>query len=204
MKTYAYIRVSSREQNMDRQLAAIAPYHLPNEQIYCEWQSGKDFRRPAWQALLCKLQAGDLLLVLSIDRLGRNYEEILEQWRYITKTLRAEIMVLDMPLLDTRQKEGNLTGALISDLVLQILAYVAETEREFIHRRQAEGIAAARARGAHLGRKPLAEPAVFAQVCERYGGGALTARDAAAALEMSRASFYRRYQGYLAQNVKIP
>ena len=139
MKQYAYIRVSSKDQNVDRQFAALEPYKIPPKQIYCDRQSGKDFERPAYQKLIRRLRKGDLLIVKSIDRLGRNYNEILEQWALITKKIGADILVLDMALLDTRERGGDLTGAFIADLVLQILAYVAQTEREFIRQRQAEG-----------------------------------------------------------------
>lgn len=138
MKTYAYVRVSTKEQNVDRQLKALQPYGIPQKNIYCDYQSGKNIDRPGYRKLLKKMKGGDLLIIKSIDRLGRNYNEILSQWQYITKQLGADILVLDMSLLDTREKEGNLTGTLIADLVLQILAYVAQTEREFIHQRQKE------------------------------------------------------------------
>lgn len=136
MRKYAYIRVSTKEQNVDRQILALEPYHILEKNIYCDYQSGKDFERPEYQKLLRKLKEGDLLIVKSIDRLGRNYNDILSQWQYITKEIKADIMVLDMELLDTRQKTGNLTGTLIADLVLQIFAYVAQMEREFICQRQ--------------------------------------------------------------------
>lgn len=144
MNKYAYLRVSTKEQNIDRQLLALELYEIPEKNIYIDYQSGKDFNRPSYQALMKILQQGDLLIIKSIDRLGRNYNDILMQWQYITKTLKSDILVLDMELLDTRQKDGNLTGTLIADLVLQIFAYVAQTEREYIHQRQAEGIAAAK------------------------------------------------------------
>ena len=133
MKQYGYIRVSTKEQHIDRQLVALEPFNLPRQNIYCDYQSGKDFSRPSYQKLLRKMKAGDLLIIKSIDRLGRNYTEILNQWQYITKTLHVDILVIDMPLLDTREKEGDLTGVFVADLVLQILAYVAQTERDFIH-----------------------------------------------------------------------
>ena len=152
MEQYAYIRVSTKEQNVERQIFALEPYHIPKKNIYCDYQSGKDFERPAYQKLLKKLKAGDLMIVKSIDRLGRNYSDILIQWQYITKEIKADILVLDMELLDTRKKSGNLTGTLISDLVLQIFAYVAQTEREFISQRQMEGIEAAKRKGKKFGR----------------------------------------------------
>lgn len=132
MKQYAYIRVSSKDQNVERQLVALQPYQIPEKQIFCDYQSGKDYDRPEYQRMLRRLKQGDLVIVKSIDRLGRNYDEILEQWTRITRHIGADILVLDMPLLDTRERNDNLTGALIADLVLQILAYVAQTEREFI------------------------------------------------------------------------
>ena len=195
MTQYAYIRVSTKEQNIDRQMAALEPFHLPRGHIFCDYQSGKDFRRPAYQKLMKRLRAGDLLIVKSIDRLGRNYEEILLQWQYITKTVKADILVLDMELLDTRAKDGDLTGTLIADLVLQILAYVAQTEREFIHRRQAEGIAAAKRKGVKFGPKEKAVPEGFAGMRERYLRVEISGQKAADALGMSRSTFYRRCQG---------
>lgn len=165
MEQYAYIRVSTKEQNIDRQLLALEQYHIPLKNIYCDYQSGKNFDRPAYKKLITKLRRNDVLIIKSIDRLGRNYNDILVQWQYITKEIGADIVVLDMELLDTRVKDNNLTGTLIADLVLQIFAYVAQTEREFIRQRQAEGIAAARAKGKKLGRKCIAMPEGFEQVC---------------------------------------
>ena len=147
MNQYAYIRVSTKEQNIDRQMVALEAYNVPQQNIFCDYQSGKDFDRPEYKKLLKKLKEGDVLFVKSIDRLGRSYNDILVQWQYITKEIKADIVVLDMDLLDTRTRTDNLTGTLIADLVLQIFAYVAQTEREFIHQRQAEGIAIAKANG---------------------------------------------------------
>ena len=130
MANYAYVRVSTREQNIDRQLAALEPYNIPKQNIFCDYQSGKDFDRPAYRKMLKRLKAGDLLIIKSIDRLGRNYKDTLVEWQNITKTIGADILVLDMELLDTRQKEGGLAGMLIADLVLQVMAYFAQTERE--------------------------------------------------------------------------
>lgn len=197
MKQYAYIRVSSKDQNVDRQFAALEPYKIPPKQIYCDRQSGKDFERPAYQKLIRRLRKGDLLIVKSIDRLGRNYNEILEQWALITKKIGADILVLDMALLDTRERSGDLTGAFIADLVLQILAYVAQTEREFIRQRQAEGIAAARAKGVRFGRRPDALPPRFEEVCRLYASGRLSVREAAEELGMSKSSFYRKCRRFL-------
>ena len=144
--TYGYVRVSTRDQNEARQLVAMKEFGVPDDCVYMDKQSGKDFNRPRYQELVQRLQPNDVLVVKSIDRLGRNYEDILEQWRVITKEKQAAIVVIDMPLLDTRQGR-DLTGTLIADIVLQLLSYVAETERNFIRQRQAEGIAAARASG---------------------------------------------------------
>lgn len=194
MKRYAYIRVSTKEQNVDRQILALEPYHISKRDIYCDYQSGKDFKRPAYQKLLKKLKKGDLLIVKSIDRLGRNYNDILVQWQYITKEIRADILVLDMELLDTRQKAGNLTGTLIADLVLQIFAYVAQTEREFISQRQAEGIAAAKRKGKKFGRPEKEMPDDFEKICRRCEQGELSIRQAAEILGVSHSTFYRKYR----------
>ena len=155
--TYGYVRVSTRDQNETRQLDAMREFGVAEEHIIVEKQSGKDFKRPSYQRLMQSLRPGDVLVVKSIDRLGRNYAEILEQWGMITKQLEAAIVVLDMPLLDTRRGR-DLTGTLIADIVLQLLSYVAQTERENIRQRQAEGIAAARLRGTQFGRRPMEMP----------------------------------------------
>lgn len=193
MADYAYVRVSTKEQNIDRQLAALKPYNIPKKNIYCDYQSGKDFDRPAYQKMLRHLRSGDLLIVKSIDRLGRNYNDILVQWQCITKEIGADILVLDMDLLDTREKNGSLTGTLIADMVLQIMAYFAQTERESIHQRQADGIAAAKAKGKHLGRNPTPLPDGFEAVCVRCYSGELSTREAAATLSMSHTTFYRHF-----------
>lgn len=159
-RTYGYIRVSSREQNVARQVVALHDFGITDECIFLDKQSGKDFNRPAYQRLIRMLQAGDVLVVKSIDRLGRNYEEILEQWRLITKEKGAAIVVLDMPRLDTRSNR-DLTGTLIADIVLQLLSYVAETERAFIKQRQREGIDAAKSRGVRFGPPEKARPEGF-------------------------------------------
>ena len=200
MAIYAYIRVSTKEQNIDRQIIALEPFQIPHKNIFCDYQSGKDFDRPAYQKLLRKMKPGDLLIVKSIDRLGRNYNDILVQWQYITKELHADIKVLDMELLDTRAKNGDLTGTLISDLVLQILAYVAQKEREFIRTRQAEGIAAAKAKGVHLGRKPMKRPEQFETVRLQWMEGQISAREAGRRLGVSHSTFCRWSRDYLKNN----
>lgn len=194
MEQYAYIRVSTKEQNIDRQRIALEPYHVAEKNIYCDFQSGKNFARPAYQRMIKKLKPGDLVIVKSIDRLGRNYNDILIQWQYITKELKADILVLDMELLDTRQKAGNLTGTLIADLVLQILAYVAQTEREFIIQRQAEGIAAAKRNGKKFGRPQIEIPDEFEAICQKCSAGRISIRQAAAELGMNHSTFYRKYK----------
>lgn len=191
-QTYGYVRISTKEQNEARQLAALAEYEIPQRNLFIDRQSGKDFDRPAYKRLMKRLHPGDLLIVQSIDRLGRNYGEILEQWRIITKEKQADIMILDMPLLNTRTQCKDLTGTFIADLVLQILSYVAQTEHEFIRKRQAEGIAAARARGVKFGasKKPL--PEGFTQARESWRNGRLSVREAARAAGMPHMTFYRR------------
>ena len=188
-QTYGYARVSTREQNEERQLVAMREFGVKDENILLDKQSGKDFQRPAYRRLLRKLKSGDTLVIKSIDRLGRDYGEILEQWRIITKEKQAAIVVLDIPLLDTRQKERDLTGTFIADLVLQILSYVAQTEREFIRQRQAEGIAAARARGVQFGRPALERPALFRQVQEAWERKEISAREAGRRLNVNHATF---------------
>lgn len=187
---YGYARVSTREQNEERQLIALTGFGIAESAIFVDKQSGKDFERTQYRRLMRKLKNGDTLVVKSIDRLGRNYEEILEQWRIITKEKRAAIVVLDMPLLDTRQNR-DLTGTLISDIVLQLLSYVAQLEREFIHRRQAEGIAAAKAQGVRFGREPLPVPAEFPEVLERWRRGRINSRTAGALLGVSQTTFLK-------------
>lgn len=186
--TYGYIRVSSKDQNEERQRIAMHEAGVDDRHIFMDKQSGKDFERPGYRRVLRKLKPDDTLIIKSIDRLGRNYEEILEQWRVITKEKRAAIVVLDMPLLDTRQGR-DLTGTLIADIVLQLLSYVAQTERDFIRQRQAEGIAAAKANGVRFGRRPLERPEEFEQLCAKWQQGSLSAREAARRLGISRQTF---------------
>lgn len=187
---YGYIRVSTKEQNEDRQRLAMLEAGIPVKHIVLDKQSGKDFNRPGYRRLCKKMKPGDTLFIKSIDRLGRNYDEILEQWRYLTKERRIAIVVLDMPLLDTR-KGKDLTGELISDIVLQLLSYVAQTEREYIHQRQAEGIAAAKARGVRFGRKPIQKPSEFNQVFQQWKTGELSARKAASKLGVAHQTFLK-------------
>ena len=189
MATYGYARVSTREQNLDRQLNALADFGLDTAQVVREKASGKDFERPVWQQLVAKLRHGDLLVVKSIDRLGRDYDDIIEQWKLITRERGADIVVLDMPLLDTRQRVEGITGTFISDLVLQILSYVAQVERESIRARQAEGIAAAKARGVHCGRPACQRPRNYAATKASFEAGSITRREAARRLGVSTTTF---------------
>ena len=189
-KEYGYIRVSTKEQKTDRQMDALLAIGLAKKNIFEDRQSGKDFERPRYKMLLGRLKPGDIMFVKSIDRLGRNYEEILDQWHRITRVKRADIVVLDMPLLDTRRKEKDLTGTFVADLVLQILSYVAETERRNIRQRQAEGIAAARARGVRFGNpgKPL--PPDFERVVGQWRRRELPLEEALNRLQVGRTYFY--------------
>lgn len=189
-KIYGYARVSTKEQNLERQLVAMREFGVPEKQIWQDKLSGKDFERPAYLHLMKKIKSGDTLVIKSIDRLGRNYEEILEQWRVITKEKQASIVVLDMPLLDTKH-DLDLIRTLIADIVLQLLSYVAQTEREFIRQRQAEGIAAAKARGEHLGRKPKKKPADYPGVYNQWCSGKLSARKAASRLGVNHKTFLK-------------
>lgn len=189
---YGYIRVSSKDQNEERQLIAMKELEVPEKNIFIDKQSGKDFERPQYKRMLRKMRKGDLLYIKSIDRLGRNYSEILEQWAVITKEKQINIVVIDMPLLDTRDKGQDLIGVFISDLVLQILSYVAETERDFIKKRQAEGIAAAKARGVKFGAKKKELPENFEQVKGLWEKGEISTREAGEILNISYSTFYRR------------
>jgi len=193
-KTYGYIRVSSKDQNEERQRIAMRDFGIPDGCVFVDKQSGKDFERPGYRHLMEKIKPADTLVIKSIDRLGRNYEEILAQWRIITKEKRAGIVVLDMPLLDTRQGR-DLTGTLIADIVLQLLSYVAQTEREFIRQRQAEGIAAAKARGVKFGRKPMERPQEFESLRTEWENGHMSARNAAAQLGITHRTFIKWAKG---------
>ena len=190
MMEYGYVRVSTREQNEQRQMIALREFGIPDKYIFLDKQSGKDFKRPNYIKLIRKLKNGDTLVIKSIDRLGRNYDEILEQWRILTKEKQAYIVVLDMPLLDTRQNR-DLTGTLIADIVLQLLSYVAQTEREFIRQRQAEGIAAAKERGVKFGRAPMERPAAYQEVKRQWEADRISARAAASQLGITHRTFLK-------------
>ena len=200
MQTYGYVRVSSQDQNEDRQMLAMQELSIAAEHIYIDKQSGKDFERPQYRRLIKRLRPGDLLYIKSIDRLGRNYEEIQNQWRIITKERGADIAVLDMPLLDTRNGK-DLMGTFIADLVLQILSFVAHSERDSIHKRQAEGIAAARKRGVHLGRPIKSAPDNFGDIAKLWNNGKITLPVALKQCGgISKSTFYRRLTEYNIQN----
>ena len=192
---YGYIRVSTREQNEDRQRIAMEEAGVPERNVYMDKQSGKDFNRPQYRKLLRKLKKDDLLYIKSIDRLGRNYEEILQQWRYLTKDKGIDIVVLDMPLLDTRRGK-DLMGTFLSDIVLQVLSFVAENERTNIRQRQAEGIAAAKARGVRFGRPEKEIPADFGEIVAAWEQKQLPISEALTRCDMSEATFYRRLREY--------
>ena len=192
MQKYGYVRVSTREQNEARQLDALAPYQIPQKNLFVEKKSGKDFNRPVYRRLTKRLRPGDLLILKSIDRLGRDYDEILEEWRHITKEIGADVLILDMPLLDTRAKGRDLTGTFIADLVLQILSYVAQTERENIRQRQMEGIAAAKRQGVKFGRPALPLPDKFDEIHRAWRGKKLTLKQAARKCGMPEGTFYAK------------
>ena len=193
MKTemYGYVRVSSKDQCEARQVLALREFEVPERNIYMDKMSGKDFNRPQYRRMVRRLRAGDVLVVKSIDRLGRNYEEILEEWRMLTKKREVAVVVLDMPLLDTRTSGRNLTGVFVADLVLQILSYVAQTEREYIRQRQKEGIAAAKQRGVKFGRPKKQVPEEFARLREKWMDKEMTSREAAKRLGISQNTFLR-------------
>jgi len=191
MAQYFYVRVSSFDQCEDRQIIAMQRLNIPPENVYTDKQSGKDFHRPAYQSLLKKLKHGDLLYVLSIDRLGRNYEDIQSQWRILTKEKGVDVVVVDMPLLDTRIHK-DLMGTFIADLVLQILSFVAHSERDCIKNRQAEGIKAAKARGVRFGRPVKKSPDNLGEVVKRWELGKMKTKDALKLLNLSESTFYRR------------
>lgn len=192
MSEYAYIRVSTKDQKTDRQLDSLRRLNIPARNIFVDKQSGKDFDRPRYSRLMKKIRPEDVIYVKSIDRLGRNYSDILRQWAFITREKKADIVVLDMPLLDTRQKDGDLMGVFIADLVLQILSYVAQTERDFIKKRQAEGIAAAKERGVKFGAKMIEMPPEFELVKRKWEKGEISLTAGGRMLGVSRSTFYRR------------
>lgn len=192
---YGYIRVSTRDQNEDRQLLALRQLRIPKKNIFLDRQSGKDFARPQYRKMVRRFKKNDLLYIKSIDRLGRNYAEILEQWRTLTKDRGIDIVVLDMPLLDTRRGK-DLMGTFLSDIVLQVLSFVAENERINIKQRQAEGIAAAKARGVRFGRPPAPLPENFQQVYQQWKAGKITGLAAARACEMPMSTFRYRAKSY--------
>lgn len=198
-QVYGYIRVSSTDQNEDRQLIALREKAVPEKHIYIDKQSGKDFNRPQYKKLVKRLKPGDLLYILSIDRLGRNYEEIQHQWRILTKEIGADICVIDMPLLDTRNGK-DLMGTFIADLVLQILSFVAQSERENIRKRQEQGIAAAKARGVQFGRPALAVPENFGGLVGQWEKKSVSLRSILEQCHMSEATFYRRLREYRVLN----
>lgn len=187
-ESYAYIRVSTKDQNEARQVRAMLDAGVAKDKQYIEKQSGKDFNRPVYQRLVKRMKPNDVLYIKSIDRLGRNYEDIQQQWRYLTKEKQIDIVVLDMPLLDTRSGK-DLMGTFLADIVLQVLSFVAENERAAIRQRQKEGIQSAKARGVRFGRPPLPVPANFAMVVEKWRNGEITLREAAKACHMAKTTF---------------
>lgn len=195
IKIYGYMRVSSREQNEDRQRIALLEMGVPEKNIYMDKLSGKNFERPQYKKLMKRIDSKSVLFVKSIDRLGRNYKDLNEQWRIITKEKGADIVVIDMPLLDTR-REKNLLGTLISDIVLALLSYVAENERMNIKQRQTEGIAAAKARGVKFGRPPLRLPDNFHQVHKEWREGKMSVTQAAKACGLPQSTFFRKAKEY--------
>lgn len=191
---YGYVRVSTREQNEERQMIALADFQIPKEHIFVDKQSGKDFNRPAYLKLMERLSENDLVIIKSIDRLGRDYEEIMEQWRIITREKKADIKIIDMPLLDTTQCK-DLLGTFISDLVLQVLSFVSENERQNIRQRQREGIDAALARGVRFGR-PRKETEGFFRAAELFKGKKIPLCEALAISGLSKSTFYSRLKEY--------
>lgn len=195
MSIYGYVRVSSTDQNEGRQVIALQEATVPVKNIFMDKQSGKDFDRPNYKRLVRKMKAGDLLYILSIDRLGRNYEEIQKQWRILTKEIGIDVCVIDMPLLDTRN-DKDLMGTFVADLVLQILSFVAQSERENIKKRQAEGIAAAKAKGIKFGRPLKSVPDDFGKIVKEWEQKALPLSEVLKQCDMSEATFYRRLREY--------
>lgn len=195
METYGYVRVSGTDQNEDRQMLALRGQSVKERNIYIDKLSGKDFNRPSYRKMISRLKSGDLLYILSIDRLGRNYEEIQNQWRVLTKEIGADICVIDMPLLDTRQGK-DLMGTFIADLVLQILSFVAQNERENIRKRQLQGIAAAKAKGVRFGRPEKELPQEFILLVEQWEKKKITLPEILKQCKISESTFYRRLREY--------
>jgi DNA invertase Pin-like site-specific DNA recombinase len=189
--TYAYIRVSSKTQHIDRQLSEIVKLNIPTKHIFIDKESGKDFNRKQYRRLKSKLKKDDLVIIKSIDRLGRNYQMIIDEWAYITRTVGADIQVLDMPLLDTRSHPENLVGKFISDIVLQILSFVAENERDNIKQRQAEGIRIAKEKGVHMGRPRYVKPDNFDEIVSLFKDKQISLSEAISTLELSKSTFYK-------------
>ena len=201
MKTYGYVRVSSSDQCEDRQTIAMGELKIPSEQIFIDKQSGKDFNRPAYKALTEKFQPGDLLYIKSIDRLGRNYDEIQQQWRILTKQRGIDIAVIDMPILDTRNGK-DLMGTFLADIVLQVLSFVAQNERENIKKRQAEGIKAAKARGVNFGRPIKKSPENFGELVKQWERGKIKISEVLAQTGLKQATFYNRLREYRQSRIK--
>ena len=195
IKIYGYVRVSSIDQNEDRQIIAMKELDIPQKHIFIDKQSGKDFQRPNYQKMVSLLQSGDLLYIKSIDRLGRNYEEIQNQWRILTKDMSVDVVVIDMPLLDTRLHK-DLIGTFISDIVLQILSFVAQSERETIRKRQAEGISVAKRRGVQFGRPVISVPDNFGELVKKWEKEQITLDNLLKICKMSESTFYRKRREY--------
>lgn len=193
-KTYAYVRVSSISQNTDRQIYEIKQLNVIDKNIYIDIQSGKDFNRPNYLKLKKKLKENDLLIIKSIDRLGRNYEMIIEEWTDITKNIKADICVIDFPLLDTRKEKTNHVGKFISDIVLQVLSFVAQNERENIRQRQREGILIAKQKGIHMGRPKYILPDNFKEICNQFKNKTIDINSALTLLKMKKSTFYKYYK----------
>lgn len=189
VRQVGYCRVSSRDQNEQRQVIAMREFGISEENILVEKMSGKDFNRPVYKSMVAKLKPGDVLVISSLDRLGRDYDAVIEEWRYLTKKLNIDIVVLNMPLLDMRRKDRDLTASFVADLVLQILSYVSETERLMNRERQSAGIAAAKARGVKFGNKPKKRPELLVELHEMWKQGEITSREAGRLLSVSHTTF---------------
>ncbi len=203
MATYGYVRVSTKEQKTDRQMEAMQKYGVEEKFIFIDKVSGKDFNRPSYQKLIKKLRSGDLLVIKSIDRLGRDYKEILEEWRKLVRTKEIDIEVIDLPILNTNQEIDGIAGALISDILLRVLAYISQTERDYIKQRQAEGIAIALSKGIHFGRTRIQPADDFEKWFNLWKNGDLSSRKAAFRARMTHTTFYRRCKERLNEIEKI-